>query len=241
MFKKINISVNGTEWEFISNLISHLEAAGLECLTDTEALQTAMENASGEVIPIEFQYGAYKLILTRNSSNYSQHENCYTVSFLYNDTVLHSKSLQVLQYVANSTMITVRTTGILIVSADDITNIIFYNHTNGFCMEVFAVNLNDEICYSYSDIENTCAIQNVLTAVESKIVYTVHNTMTFPHNDLSKIMYIAGKLFMSSGSYAATAQSLIDCTKVTPRTVIEIDDQFYYALSANTLLAIENE
>ncbi len=240
MLKRFNVNTNGTELEFISELITQLEACGLECLTDKDTLLTAMGNKANEVIPIQFKYGNLQFNLKR-SSNFNTDASSYTFYLEYNGTQFFSYNITVATTLRDPTVIWERKTSGWVIASGNSLDIVFYDINNIFCFEVFLTYMNNAVYYSCSTNYNICAVQNSFLSVATNEIYTMVNTMPFIHNDFTKMLYISSKMFLCNSYYAATNNELLDCTNITPKTLITIDGKNYYALSQNTLIPIENE
>lgn len=237
MYKHINVNTYGTEWDFISNLISQLEECRLQCMTNKEELKSAMESKAASVIPIVFQYRNFQFVLKR-LNDYSSLSNSYNFYLVHNDTELFKSSVAVSGSNFNCDLVVTRKMSLTILVNENHMEVLVYNYNNAFCAEVFFTEISGEVCYAYSNDSNTLALNSNIIGIESKTIYKAVNSMPFKHNEPEKMFYISGKIFSSDGIYAASDNELLDCTTVTPKASVTVNGNIYYALSANTLIKI---
>ncbi|MGN0537670.1 MAG: hypothetical protein ACI4M3_06805 [Acutalibacteraceae bacterium] len=238
MYKHINVNTYGTEWDFISNVISQLESCGLQCMTNKEELQSAMEGAAESVIPIVFQYRNFQFVLQRNNT-YNVFTDSYNFYAIHNDTELFTSTVLFSNMYVYCTAVAERNISLTILINENHMEVLVYDYNENLCAEVFFIELNGEVCYACSDRNDTPAFDGNIIATESKTLYKAVNSMPFQHNESEKMFYISGKMFSSDSVYAASDNELLDCTTVMPKMLVTINDKIYYALSSNTLIATE--
>lgn len=238
MYKHINVNTYGTEWDFISNLISQIESCGIQCMTNKEELQSVIAGKAASVIPIVFQYRSFQFVLKR-LNNYSSVSNSYNFYLVHNDTELFKSSVVFSASNFNCDIVVTRKISLTILTNENHMEVLVYNYNNAFCAEVFFTEIDGEVCYAYSNDSNTFALNSNIIGIESKTIYKAVNSMPFQHNEPEKMFYISEKMFSSDGIYATSDNELLDCTTVIPKTLVTINDKTYYALSANTLIATE--
>lgn len=237
MYKRINVSTYGTEWDFISNMILQIENCGIECLTDKEELKSAMESKTASVIPIVFQYLDFQFKFQRGAI-YNQNVSYYNFYAIHNDTDLFTKQFSLNNKTSACDTITTRCISLVVLINNGHMELLVYDYNDSFCAEVFFTEIGGEVCYAYSDNENIPAVSGNLIAMDSKTAYTALNTMPFQHIEIEKLFYVSEKIFLNGNVYATSDNELLDCTAVTPKTLITINDKNYFALSANTLISV---
>ena len=238
MYKHISVSTYGTEWDFISNVISQLEeGCRLQCLTNREELQSAMESAATSVIPIVFQYRNFQFILQRNNT-YNTNTNSYILYATHNDTKLFTSTVAFSSMSVACGSVQTRSMSLTVLTNNSHMGLLVYIHNNSFCGEVFFTEVNGEVCYAYSSNSSTPAFSGNIIAIESNTLYTAVNTMPFQHNEAGKLFYVSEKMLLSGTVYATSDNELLDCTSVTPKTLVTINNKNYFALSANTLMEV---
>lgn len=237
MLKQITVDVTGTEWDFVSELISQFEACGIECITDKTELQTAMQSATGDAIPIIFQYRSFLFRLTRAAA-YSSATSYYTLSCTNENGTLFYKNISFMSGQSPINTIINRKLIFNILLKEQFLSIIFYGYNDLFAADLFFAEIRNSPCYAYSDNESICAADGSIIDMASGATYNFSHALPFAHSDFSKLYILKGKRILSGTTLADECPSLIDCTSITPRSIVTIENKNYYALTKNTLIEV---
>ena len=237
MYKEITVSNAGTEYAFITELVTKLEDCGFSCTTDLDEFETALTDTTDTNIPLVFEYGDYTFSMKRansfNSSNY-----IYYIIFETVDNTFFSASCQISSGTSAAAGSTTRALYLNLLVNGDNMSMVFYNINKAFVTDIYLTKIDGNVCYAYTTSSSSYAVNGNIIDTSTSTVYTLNNALSFTHSDPTNMFILRNKKLMSGSSYFSDSD-LLDCSTVTGRTLIAIDGVYYLALGPNTLIPVE--
>lgn len=123
---------------------------------------------------------------------------------------------------------------------EQLLSIVFYGYSALFVSDLFFAEIEGSPCYAYSDSESVCAADGNITNMDSGEVYRLNHALSFYHSEPQKIFWSKSKKILSGTTFVGESDLLNDCTGITPRTLVTINGETYFALTANTLISISD-
>lgn len=236
MYKKIQVSSSGTEWDFVKEWIDQFESCGFVCTNDKDELKDKMETRAYENIPIVFTHGNITFSFVRYNNFYSSSKE-YTFTLTGNNRSC-SVGVEFSLPTYDTTYKTTRKFSFDILAEENHVNITMYDYKNSFCSDIFILSMNNSVYFSKTESEGYHAIKQTLYSLDFPKSYDIHNALKFRHNEDNKLFFAQGVRYLDGDVFSMEDRKLIDCSTVTPKIVITIGEKKYFSLSPNVLIEV---